>query len=258
MDHLSRTIALAIALLRSATKALHWSVVLRHMGQRYLSCSMTLTTESATLRFLFDAQYKASRLQIDVPLTLRHDRLLRMRTLINDHGSALAQAVEADFGVRSEQLTELADLFVLRTLMSHTLKSLAKWMKPVKVGTPLYLQPAHAYLQRQPLGVVGVVSPWNYPVQLALGPVITALAAGNRVMLKPSELTPLTSALMARLIEKTFAPDELCVVQGDGALAAEFSSLPFGRQSGRSQSDANYAGARRQVALHHRRFVRPE
>ena len=191
---------------------------------------MTLTThstDSATLRSLFDAQHQASRAQIDVPLSLRRDRLLRMRALINDNGSALAQAVEADFGVRSQQLTELADLFVLRTLMSHTLKSLAKWMKPVKVSTPLYLQPAHAYLQRQPLGVVGVVSPWNYPVQLALGPVITALAAGNRVMLKPSELTPQTSALMASLIEKVFALEELCVVQGDGALAAEFSGLPF-------------------------------
>jgi coniferyl-aldehyde dehydrogenase len=75
--------------------------------------------------------------------------------------------------------------------------------------------------------VVGVVSPWNYPVQLSLGPVITALAAGNRVMLKPSELTPRTSALLATLIEQSFAPDELCVVQGDGQLAAEFAGLPF-------------------------------
>ena len=189
--------------------------------------STTPPTDSATLRSLFDAQHQASRAQIEVPLSLRRDRLLRMRSLINDNGSALAQAVQADFSVRSQQLTEIADLFVLRALMSHTLKSLAKWMKPVKVSTPLYLQPARGYLQRQPLGVVGVVSPWNYPVQLALGPVITALSAGNRVMLKPSELTPQTSALMASLIEKAFAPDELCVVQGDGALAAEFSGLPF-------------------------------
>jgi coniferyl-aldehyde dehydrogenase len=183
------------------------------------------------LRALFDDQYRASRTQVEVPLALRRDRLLRIQALLQVHGSALAQAVQADFGVRSPQLTEIADLFVLRTMLSHTLKSLHKWMKPVKVSTPLYLQPARAYLQRQPLGVVGVVSPWNYPVQLALGPVITALAAGNRVMLKPSELTPKTSALMAELIVAAFAPDELCVVQGDGLndtqLAAEFSSLPF-------------------------------
>ena len=191
-----------------------------------------MTTPSHSgLRALFDTQHQASRAHPDVPLALRRDRLLRMKALIDDHGVALAQAVQQDFGVRSLQLTEIADLFVLRTLLSQTLKSLPKWMKPQKVSTPLYLQPAHAYLQRQPLGVVGVVSPWNYPVQLALGPVITALGAGNRVMLKPSELTPQTSSLMAGLIGKAFAPDEVCVVLGDGdndaAFAAAFTSLPF-------------------------------
>ncbi len=188
---------------------------------------MTPRPDPTLLRSLFDAQYQASRAQIDVPLALRRDRLLRMRALITGNGDALAAAVQADFGVRSRQLTEIADLFVLRTLLHHTLKALPGWMKPVKVSTPFYLQPSRAYLQRQPLGVVGVISPWNYPVQLSLGPVITALAAGNRVMLKPSELTPRTSALTAELIEKAFAADELCVVQGDGELAAEFSSLPF-------------------------------
>ena len=179
------------------------------------------------LQTLFNAQHTASRQHIEVPLDVRQGRLHRMKALIDDNAAALAQAVQTDFGVRSLQLTEIADLFVLRSLLSHTLKSLPKWMKPQKVSTPIYLQPSSAYLQRQPLGVVGVVAPWNYPVQLALGPVITALAAGNRVMLKPSELTPATSALMAELIGKAFAPDELCVVLGDGAVAAEFSSLPF-------------------------------
>jgi coniferyl-aldehyde dehydrogenase len=181
----------------------------------------------ASLRLLFNAQQRASRDQIEVPLAVRRDRLLRIQALLDDHASALAQAVNADFGVRSAQLTEIADLFVLRTLLSNTLKNLRQWMKPVKVRTPLYLQPSRAYLQRQPLGVVGVVSPWNYPLQLALSPVITALAAGNRVMLKPSELTPRTSALLAELIGKVFAADELCVVQGDSNFAAEFVSLPF-------------------------------
>ena len=188
-----------------------------------MSSNLPLTS----LRPLFDAQYRASRAQVEVPLALRRDRLLRIRIMLDENGSALAQAVNEDFGVRSARLTEIADLFVLRSLLSNTLKSLRRWMKPVKVHTPLYLQPSHAYLQRQPLGVVGVVSPWNYPVQLSLGPAITALAAGNRVMLKPSELTPQTSALLATLIGEAFAPDELCVVQGDGALAAAFAGLPF-------------------------------
>ena len=179
------------------------------------------------LQAQFESQYSASRTHIDVPLRVRKHRLLRMQALINDNSAALANAVQTDFSVRSPQLTEIADMFVLRGLLSHTLKSLGRWMKPRRVHTPLYLQPSYAFLQRQPLGVVGVVSPWNYPVQLALGPVITALAAGNRVMLKPSELTPATSALMASLIGKCFASDEVCVVLGDAALSAAFCTLPF-------------------------------
>ena len=189
--------------------------------------AMTFTNPPSSLLSLFDAQHRASRAQAAVPLALRRERLLKIRTLLEKHGAELAQAVQADFGVRSPQLTEIADLFVLRTLISSTLKNLPRWMKPVKVRTPLYLQPSHACLQRQPLGVVGVISPWNYPVQLSLGPVVTALAAGNRVMLKPSELTPQTSALLADLIGQSFLPDELCVVQGDGTVAAGFASLPF-------------------------------
>jgi len=192
-----------------------------------MTSSIPHTTPRSPLRTLFDTQYRASREQAEVPLALRRDRLLRIRALLDEHGAELAQAVNADFGVRSPQLTEIADIFVLRSLLSSTLKHLPRWMKPVKVSTPLYLQPARAYLQRQPLGVVGVISPWNYPVQLSLGPVITALAAGNRVMLKPSELTPRTSELLATLLGQSFTPDEICVVQGDGQLAAEFAGLPF-------------------------------
>ena len=203
---------------------------------------MTLNThnpipqlQAYDLRTLFDAQFQSSRAMIDVPLALRENRLQRLHDLIETNASELAQAVEADFGVRSIQLTDVADLLVLRALLSSTLKSLSKWMRPVKVRTPIYLQPAHGYLQRQPLGVVGVVSPWNYPLQLALAPAITALAAGNRVMLKPSELTLHTSALLANLINQRFAADEFCVVLSDASappaeharFAAEFVSLPF-------------------------------
>ncbi|MBY0410195.1 MAG: aldehyde dehydrogenase family protein, partial [Burkholderiaceae bacterium] len=175
----------------------------------------------------FDLQYQASRAQVDVPLLVRRERLLRVRKMLDEHGPLLAAAVQADFGMRSPRLTEVADFFVLRTLLSHTLSHLAKWCKPRKVHTPLYLQPAKAWIERQPLGVVGVIAPWNYPVQLSLAPAITALAAGNRVMLKPSELTPHTSAQLASLVSKFFAPDEFCVLEGDASLSAQFSSLPF-------------------------------
>ena len=189
---------------------------------------MDISTPPATeLRSCFDAQHRATRAAPEVPLALRLDRLQRISTLLDTHGAALAAAVQADFGVRAPQLTEVADIFVLRTLLSHTRKHLRGWMKPQKVSTPIYLQPSRGEIQRQPLGVVGVISPWNYPVQLALAPVITALAAGNRVMLKPSELTPRTSALMAELLHQQFAADELLVVLGDASVASDFASLPF-------------------------------
>ncbi len=179
------------------------------------------------VRPLFDLQHHASREAVDVPVSLRRDRLQRVRALVDRNASALAAAVQADFGVRSPLLTEVADLFVLRNLIGQLTRNLARWSRPQRVHTPLYLQPARAYIQRQPLGVVGVIAPWNYPLQLSLGPAATALAAGNRVMLKPSELTPRTSALLAELVAASFAADEFTVVQGDAALAAQFSALPF-------------------------------
>jgi len=188
---------------------------------------MTQTPPDLPMRALFDAQYRASRSQIDVPLALRLDRLQRMRALIDVHGSALAEAVQADFGVRSLQLTEVADFFVLRTLLGDLEKHTGAWIKPRRVTTPIYLKPASAHIQRQPLGVVGVIGPWNYPLQLTLGPAATALAAGNRVMIKPSELTPHTSALLASVLNQAFAADEVCVVQGGADVAHDFASLPF-------------------------------
>ena len=143
---------------------------------------MTLTPPDLPLRALFDAQFHASRAQIDVPLALRMDRLRRMRAVIDTHGAALAEAVQADFGVRSARLTEVADFFVLRSLLGDLERHTGAWMKTRRVRTPIYLQPASGHIQRQPLGVVGVIGPWNYPLQLTLGPTATALAAGNRVI----------------------------------------------------------------------------
>jgi len=184
-----------------------------------------MTTE--LLRSLFDAQYQASRAQPEVPLAMRRDRLARLDILLQQHGSALAQAIGADFGVRSAALTGIADFLPLRTMQRDIALHLRGWMRPQRVATPLHLWPARGQVQRQPLGVVGVMSAWNYPLVLSLGPAMAAMAAGNRVMLKPSEWTPQTSALLAELVARAFAPEELTVVQGGPELAAAFSSLPF-------------------------------
>jgi coniferyl-aldehyde dehydrogenase len=187
----------------------------------------TTPQQLLALQHSFDMQYAASRSQLEAPLALRRDRLRRLRSLIETHAHDLTSAVSHDFGMRSSELTEVADLFVLRAMLHQIDSKLDSWMCPQPVSTPFYLQPAKAYLMQQPLGVVGVMSPWNYPVQLALGPVATALAAGNRVMLKPSELTPETSGLLARLIRKHFSDDELCVHVGATEMAQAFAQLPF-------------------------------
>ncbi|WFF79820.1 aldehyde dehydrogenase family protein [Delftia tsuruhatensis] len=179
------------------------------------------------LHRVFELQYQASRAQVDVPLLVRRERLLRMQKLLDEHGPVLAAAVQADFGMRSPRLTEMVELFVLRNLLKHTLRHLARWSGRQRVRTPLMLMPGRGWIERQPLGVVGVISPWNYPVQLALGPAITALAAGNRVMLKPSELTPHTSAQLAALVGQFFAPEEFAVIEGDVSVATQFSGLHF-------------------------------
>lgn len=175
----------------------------------------------------FELQYQASRQHVDVPELVRRERLLRLQKLLHEHGTTLAAAVQADFGVRSPQLTEMADLMVLRTMLQQTLRQLKRWMRTQRVWTPLHLLPATARIERQPLGVVGIISPWNYPLQLALGPAIAALAAGNRVMLKPSELTPHTSAQLVHVIGQFFSPEEFCVIQGDAQVASQFAGLPF-------------------------------
>ena len=179
------------------------------------------------LHGLFEAQYRASRHEPPASLALRQDRLRRLSLMIEDGREAICAAVQADFGVRSATVTELADLFVLRATLSQLRCHLPRWIRPVPVRSPLYLWPAKGHVMRQPLGVVGVISPWNYPVQLALGPAAAALAAGNRVMLKPSELSPRTSEWLADQVARRFAPEEFAVVQGDAALAAHFASLPF-------------------------------
>ena len=188
---------------------------------------MTQTPPDLPLSALFEAQQRASRAQPDVPLVVRLDRLARLQALIDEQGPALADAVQADFGVRGPLLTELADFFVLRAELGQLRKRLARWMKPQRVSTPIYLQPARAFIQRQPLGVIGIIGPWNYPIQLTLGPAAAAMAAGNRVMIKPSELTPNTSALLAELIHARFSADECVVVQGGPDVAHAFASLPF-------------------------------
>jgi coniferyl-aldehyde dehydrogenase len=180
-----------------------------------------------TLAPLLQRQWDAFGLQRYPDVRVRRDRLERLVAIVTAHEARLVAAVEQDFGHRSSQETRLAELYLVAAEARYAIRRLPRWMKPQRVPTPLHLLPATSRIVRQPLGVVGVISPWNYPVQLALAPVVAALAAGNRVLLKPSELTPATSGLLAELVAAQFRDDEFAVVPGDANVGQAFAALPF-------------------------------
>ncbi|MDP6344443.1 MAG: aldehyde dehydrogenase family protein, partial [Alphaproteobacteria bacterium] len=145
---------------------------------------------------------------------LRRERLGRLRRLVLDNRADIIAAINADFGSRAAEETLVAEVFTTLSGIRHASAHLARWMRPRRRAVDLAFRPATARLLPQPLGVVGIISPWNYPLYLALSPLVAALAAGNRVMLKPSEVSPRTSELLARLLGRAFTTDEVDVVLG--------------------------------------------
>ncbi|WP_262030686.1 coniferyl aldehyde dehydrogenase [Microvirga sp. Mcv34] len=136
-----------------------------------------------------------------------------------------ASAIAADFGHRSFHETKLADIYPVVAALRHARKHFRAWMKPRRQPIALMFQSGRGQVLYQPLGVVGIVSPWNYPVQLTLSPLAGALAAGNRIMIKPSESTPRTSALLEQVIGEVFDSSEVAVVQGGPDVAKAFARL---------------------------------
>jgi coniferyl-aldehyde dehydrogenase len=176
---------------------------------------------------LFDAQQAAFARERYPDEATRRGRLSRLLALVDDNERALVGAIDRDFGHRSAHETRLAELYIVTSGLRYALANLARWMKPQRVATPMSLWPARGVVMRQPLGVVGIISPWNYPVQLALAPAIGAIAAGNRVAIKPSELTPNVSALLRELVAQRFRDDELVVVLGGADVGQAFAALPW-------------------------------
>lgn len=157
----------------------------------------------------------------------RAAHLKALRAMVLDNTDALAQALDADFGQRSKAELMLSELWLVKNEIDSALKHGKRWMKPQRRATGIWLRPATAKVIPQPLGVVGIVSPWNYPILLSIGPLICALAAGNRAMIKMSEYTPRTAELVQQLIERTFAREHVAVVTGDASVGAAFCALPF-------------------------------
>jgi coniferyl-aldehyde dehydrogenase len=181
----------------------------------------------AAMRRVFDLQRAASRREAKPTLAERLDALARLRSLALDNRRDIAAAISADFGTRSPHETELLEVTPLLNSIRYARRHLARWMKTRRKSVDIAFQPARAYVRYEPLGVVGIIAPWNYPLQLTLSPLVDALAAGNRAMVKPSELTPRFAALLQRLVAERFEEAQVAVATGDAAVAEGFAALPF-------------------------------
>ncbi|ULR48515.1 aldehyde dehydrogenase family protein [Streptomyces deccanensis] len=147
------------------------------------------------------------------PVAWRKQQLRALRRLLTEHEEVFAEALHTDLGKSATESHMMEIGFLVREI-DHTLRHLDRWLRPARVSVPLPLMPSRAWTVREPLGVVLVISPWNYPVNLALAPVIGALAAGNAVILKPSEVAPATSAVLAYWLPRVLDPQAVAVVEG--------------------------------------------
>ncbi|MBR0778919.1 coniferyl aldehyde dehydrogenase [Bradyrhizobium diazoefficiens] len=185
------------------------------------------STPLRTLESAFHAMVARSRAEPAPPLTDRLDRLARLRAVVADNEERFRQAISADFGHRSAVETTIAEAMMVYGEIRHATKHLKSWMAPQRVATALQFLPARNRLIPQPLGVVGIIAPWNYPLQLTLAPALGAIAAGNRVIIKPSELAPHFAALLRETIAARFDPTELLVTGVEDEIAKAFAHLPF-------------------------------
>ena len=186
----------------------------------------TATRPEALSRLI--ARQRAAFLRNGPPsLAERRANLKKLRAALLARREDFQAALDADFGHRSRHETALMEMLLVTWGIDYLHRNLRRFMRRERRHVALPMRLARAYVEYQPLGVIGIVAPWNYPFSLALMPLATALAAGNRAMIKPSELTPATSDLLVSLIAETFSDDEVAVVTGDAAVGAAFAALPF-------------------------------
>ncbi|GCE82471.1 coniferyl aldehyde dehydrogenase [Komagataeibacter diospyri] len=181
----------------------------------------------ADLRRILDQQ-RAAFLNAGPPdLKQRRTDLRHLKAEILKRRSDILRALKTDFGQRSERESAIVELIPLVQSINYMIAHLGHWMKPQRRHVSAYFQCGRAWVVRQPVGIVGIIAPWNYPVSLALVPLATAIAAGNRAMLKPSEFTPATSAVIGEIVQAVFPTEQASVVTGGGEVGAAFSALPF-------------------------------
>ena len=161
------------------------------------------------------------------PLDQRLATLAALDKLLRANATALAEAISADFGNRAHQETIVAELVPALAAIRNARRNLRRWVRPERRRVDIAFQPGRAWVEWQPLGVVAIVSPWNYPLLLTVSPLVDAIAAGNRVIVKPSELVPRFSALFARLIAGAIDPATVTIVTGGPDVARAVCALPL-------------------------------
>ena len=182
-----------------------------------------MTTPPGALAALREAEARDGALALD----RRREALASLAATMLRRADDVAAAVDADYGGRCVEETLLAEVMLVVEAARHARGRLRRWARPRRVPAPVAFRPVRAVVEPVPKGVVGVMAPWNYPVQLALLPAVDAIAAGNRVALKPAEATPRTAALLAEIAGEAFGPDMSRVVQGGPEVAAEFAAQPW-------------------------------
>jgi len=179
------------------------------------------------MREAFDRQHAASRGSPIPDAAARRAALATLYGLVRDNTDAFARAIAEDFGGRARRETEILEAIPTLNAIRHARKWVKEWLRPEHRKVDWLFQPARAWVRYEPLGVVGVLSPWNFPLLLSLVPLANVLSAGNRAMIKPSELTPAFSELLRRLVAERFDPGQVTVICGGVEVARAFSSLPF-------------------------------
>ena len=186
-----------------------------------------MTDPGAESARLLELQRRAQRRDGAPTAGERDDRLMALGNLLRSRAEVFAGAISADFGNRSRIETALLETSVVLSSVRYARQNVRWWMQPQRSEVDLTFWPGSAWIRREPLGVIGVVSPWNYPLQLALSPLVDILAAGNRCIIKPSEHTPEFSELLKKSLAEIFDEDVVAVVLGGADVAAEFTKLPF-------------------------------
>jgi acyl-CoA reductase-like NAD-dependent aldehyde dehydrogenase len=175
----------------------------------------------------FRAMHHATRHGAPPDERKRRALLERLRDVVANYREEFATAISSDFDTRARQETLLAEIVPSLSLITHTLGHLRSWMRPEKRATAATLWTGHNRVHCQPKGVVLIIAPWNYPLSLTVGPLAAALAAGNRVIIKPSELTPRTSMVMKQRLEAALGAEQVTVAVGGASMASALTALPF-------------------------------